>query len=124
MSIVVDPTQLAGALQDFGSGYLLTVSSEGVVKAVTVDPVAEDGVLRIAGPSRGSAKNLADNPSATVIFPPAERHGYTLIVDGSARVVGDGFEVAPSAAVLHRPSSHADGPLPPEGCGHDCRPVG
>ncbi|MCR1786653.1 pyridoxamine 5'-phosphate oxidase [Nocardioides carbamazepini] len=124
MSIPVDPADLCQALGDFGSGYLLTTSSPQV-KVVTVDPVAgDDGTLRIAGPGRGTLRNLAENPAVTVVFPPQERHGYTLLVDGTAATDGEDVVVTASAAVLHRPAAHADGPLPPDGCGHDCAPVG
>ncbi|HWI43363.1 MAG TPA: pyridoxamine 5'-phosphate oxidase [Nocardioides sp.] len=125
MSIPVDPKDLAQALADFGSGYLLTTSSPQV-KVVTVDPeVDANGNLAISGPGRGTLANLAQNPAVTLVFPPLERHGYTLLVDGTAQAGGDGQDVVvePTGAVLHRPASHADGPLPPDGCGHDCRPV-
>ena len=123
MSIPVDPADLVTALADFDSGYLLTTASPQV-KVVTVDPtVAEDGALRVAGPGRGTLRNLAENPAVTVVFPPREKHGYTLLVDGEGRVDGEDVVVAPAAAVLHRPAAHADGPLPPDGCGHDCSPV-
>lgn len=123
MSIPVDPQDLAEVLNDFASGYLLTTSSPQV-KVVTVDPVVTpDGRIAISGPGRGTLANLAQNPAVTLVFPPLERHGYTLLVDGTGHVEGDDVVVDPAGAVLHRPAAHADGPLPPEGCGHDCRPV-
>ena len=124
MSIPVEPADLAQALADFDSGYLLSTSSPQV-KVVTVDPVvADDGTLRIAGPGRGTLRNLAENTAVTVVFPPRERHGYTLLVDGMGAVDGEDVVVTATAAVLHRPAAHADGPLPPDGCGADCAPVG
>ncbi|MEZ5095786.1 MAG: pyridoxamine 5'-phosphate oxidase family protein [Nocardioides sp.] len=129
MSIPVDVTRLAEALTDFGSGYLLTVSPAGRVKAFTVDPVVRDGLVVVAAASRGTAANLAANDAVTLVLPPRERHGYTLLVDGTGRALGDEVEITPEAAVLHRPAAHGDGPLPPpsatgEGaCGHDCQPV-
>lgn len=120
MSIPVDIDKLASAVADFGAGYLLTVSPQGRVKAVTVDPVVESGAVRILGQSRGSAENLVGNPAVTVVYPPLETHGYSLIIDGTATVVNDGFEITPTAAVLHRPAAHADGPPPPRGCQNDC----
>lgn len=123
VSIPVAPADLEQALADFGSGYLLTTSSP-TVKVVTIDPVCEaSGTLRISGPGRGTLANLASNPALTLVFPPREHHGYTLLVDGTAAVDGDDVVVTPTTAVLHRPAAHADGPLPPDGCGHDCAPV-
>ena len=131
MSIPVEIGRLAEALGDFGSGYLLTVSADGRVKAVTVDPEVDGGVLRCA-PSRGSAANLAGNPQATLVFWPREEHGQSLLVDGTAVATDDSIELTPASAVLHRPASHADGPVAGsadggadgEGCGHDCSLVG
>ncbi|MCD6640737.1 MAG: pyridoxamine 5'-phosphate oxidase family protein [Nocardioides sp.] len=125
MSIPVDLAGLAATLADHPEGYLLTTSPEGRVKAVTVPVSAADGVVHIAAGSRGTAANLAANPNATLLFPPLEHHGYTLLVDGTAAPEGEGFRLTPTSAVLHRPASHADGEThsPHEGCGHDCKTV-
>ncbi|HCB03352.1 MAG TPA: pyridoxamine 5'-phosphate oxidase family protein [Nocardioides sp.] len=123
MSIPVDVADLARALKDFGAGYLLT-SRDGRVKVVTVEPSVTDGLVLVAAPGKGTLANVADNAAVTLVFPPPEPKGFTLLVDGTAEVAGDDVRVAPSGAVLHRPASHADGPLPPDGCGHDCAPVG
>jgi hypothetical protein len=122
VSIPVDLGDLGKALQDFRSGYLLTTTA-GRVKVVTVDPEMSGSALRIAAPGRGTLGNLAANPAVTLVFPPTEPRGYTLLVDGTATVDGEDVDLAPTSAVLHRPASHADGPLPADGCGHDCAPV-
>jgi len=124
MSIPVDVADLEKALADFGSGYLMTVSTEGTVKVVTVEPSVADGIFTVAGPGRGTLRNLAGNPRVTLAFPPRQERGFTLLVDGTAAAEGDDVRVTPSGAVLHRPAAHSDGPLPPDGCGHDCHPVG
>ena len=129
MSIPVDVADLNIALADFGAGYLLTAAPGGRVKAVTVEPRVVDGHLVVRGPGRGSVANVGTNPLVTVLFPPLAQRGYTLLVDGEARVGGSGDEdvlVTPTGAVLHRPAAHSDGPGPPasaSGCGHDCAPV-
>lgn len=122
MSIPVEIGRLAEALGDFGSGYLLTASADGRVKAVTVDPEVEGGVVRCAT-SRGTAANLAANPAATLVLWPREEHGYSLMVDGTAVATDEAVELTPTSAVLHRPADHADGPVTSGGCGHDCAPV-
>ena len=122
VSIPVEIGDLAAALERFGSGYLLT-TTDGRVKVVTVDPVVDDGDLRIASPGRGTLANLATNPAVTLVLPPLEHHGHSLLVDGTAAVDGEDVRVTPTSAVLHRPAAHADGPLPADGCGHDCEPV-
>jgi len=126
MSIPVDLADLNTALADFGAGYLLSVSTGGRVKAVTVEPRVVDGALHVAGPGRGSLANVGANPLVTVLFPPLAPRGYTLLVDGEASVDRGDVRVVPSGAVLHRPASHSDGPGPPaaaDGCGHDCKEV-
>ncbi|WP_203336238.1 pyridoxamine 5'-phosphate oxidase family protein [Nocardioides limicola] len=131
MSIPVDVAELARTLADFGAGYLLTVSPEGAVKAVTVEPVVDAGELLIPAAGRGTVANLAGNPRVTLVFPPGQPRGYTLLIDGTGVVIGDDVRVHPDSAVLHRPASHADGPpapsgasAEPSGCGDDCRPAG
>ena len=122
MSIKVETADLAGALAERGSGYLLTTAS-AAVKVVTVDPVLDGDALRIDGPGGGTLRNLAENPVVTLVFPPAEHHGYTLLIDGRGQIAGDDVVVTPETAVLHRPASHASGPVSSDGCGHDCAPV-
>lgn len=127
MSIPVEIGDLARARAGFGAGYLLTTSGDGRVKVVTVEPDVVDDVVLVAGPGGGTTRNVTANPQVTVLFPPPEPRGYSLIVDGSAEVVGGDVRVSPTGAVLHRPAAHADGPPAGEaaadGCGHDCRPV-
>jgi hypothetical protein len=123
MSIPVDVADLAKALEDFGAGYLLTVGGERRVKVVTVEPTVTDGVVLVEGPGKGTVANLAGNRAVTLVFPPREPRGFTLLVDGTAEVDGEDVRVAPATAVLHRPASHADGPPAPDGCGNDCAPV-
>lgn len=123
MSIPVEIERLGEVLADHGPGYLLTTSRDGRVKAVTVEPALTDGVLCCAA-SRGSAANLADNPAATLLFPPRRERGHTLLVDGTARADDDTIAFTPVSAVLHRPAAHADGaPASAGDCGNDCAPV-
>jgi hypothetical protein len=125
VSIPVEVDQLAAPIAERGPGYLLTVDGDGRVKAVTVEPELRDGTL-LCATSRGSARNLESNPAATLLFPPAEERGYTLLVDGTAVAGDDGIVFTPTSAVLHRPADHA-GPdhqhAAGDGCGHDCAPV-
>jgi hypothetical protein len=122
MSIPVEVADLAKALEDFGAGYLLT-NRAGAVKVVTVEPTVTGSVVLVEGPGKGTLANLAENAAVTLVFPPREPRGFTLLVDGTAEVVGDDVRVTAATAVLHRPASHADGPPAPDGCGNDCAPV-
>lgn len=124
MSIPVDLAALAETMDTFGSGYLLT-SAEGQVKAVSVTARVEGGVVVIPVTSRRSAVNLERSPVATLLFPPQQERGYSLIVDGNAKGVEGGFRFIPTHAVLHRRAAQATEPLVvPEGaCGNDCKPI-
>jgi hypothetical protein len=124
MSIPVDIDDLGKTLADFGPGYLLSTSGDGRVKAVTVEPVLAEAELVVVGPGRGSSANVAANPTVTLLFPPLAPRGYTLLIDGTAELAGDDVRISPATAVLHRPAAHGDGPPAPDGCGHDCQPVG
>lgn len=104
MSIPVELVDLPKTLAGFDRGYLLT-TTEGRVKAVSVRAVPADGVLRIAAPGRGSLANVTANPVVTLLFPPRETAGHTLLVDGTARVEGDDVIVTPASAILHRAAS-------------------
>ncbi|QIG44353.1 pyridoxamine 5'-phosphate oxidase [Nocardioides anomalus] len=106
MSIPVDVADLARALEDFGAGYLLT-TRDGAVKVVSVAPTLSDGTLTARGPGRGTLANLAANAQVTLVFPPREDSGMTLLVDGTGAVEGEDVQVTPTSAVLHRPADHA-----------------
>lgn len=101
MSIPVDLADLPKTLADFDRGYLLT-TAEGRVKAVSVRAAAAGGALRVATPGRGSVANIGVNPVVTLLFPPPESGGFTLLVDGSAVVDHDDVVVTPGSAILHK----------------------
>jgi hypothetical protein len=104
MSIPVEVADIPQRLREFDRGYLLT-SRDGTVKAVSVRAVPVDGALRVATPGRGSVANVGANPSVTLLFPPLENPGMTLLVDGTATADGDDVVVAPTGAVLHKPTA-------------------
>jgi hypothetical protein len=129
MSIPVDVADLERALAAYGAGYLLTTSAQGTVKAVTVEPAVDGDVVLVRAPGGGTLRNLGANAAVTLLFPPLEPRGFTLLVDGTGAVDGEDVRVTPTGAVLHRPAMHADGPPPPyaagpaSDCGNDCAPV-
>lgn len=112
----------------FGAGYLVTVSTDGSAKVVTVEPTVTGDSVVVTGPGRGSLANAGAQPAVTLVFPPDQPHGFTLLVDGTASVEGEDLRIAPVSAVLHRPAAHSDGPpapvtTPATDCGNDCHPV-
>jgi hypothetical protein len=126
----VDVKRLAAALTDYPFAYLITVDDGYRVHTVTVEPalrlpesVEGSGAILDVGLIGGRTRaNLAQRSDVTLLWPPREPGGYSLIVDGHAEVSGDGADsvrcgVVPTRALLHR---EADSPSAAKGCLHDC----
>lgn len=121
MSVKVDLDQLAEALADFTFAYLVTVSDDHLAHTVAVEPALDDGVFDIGTVGKRTRGNAAQHPGVTLIYPPADRGGYTLIVDGRAELTGEQVRVVAQHAVLHRPA--VAGLPTASGCGDDCVPL-
>jgi hypothetical protein len=122
MSVKVDLDQLADALADFTFAYLVTVGDDHRAHTVAVTPALTNGVIGVGAIGNGTRRNVTAHDGVTLVWPPREPGGYTLIVDGSGRPDGDGLTVAPTRAVLHRPAT-PDTPATNPGCLHDCVPL-
>ena len=109
MSVKVELGELAGALADFDVAYLVTVSDEGRshVLSVWAEPTAAG--LVVAGVGRHTQANATANPDVTLVFPPLQQGGFTMLVDGRATVEGTTVTVAPTTAILHRAAVAPDG---------------
>lgn len=134
MSIPVPLDELEQQLAGYGVAYLLTVGESHRPHAVAVRPMLAGGRLSVPGPGRRTTANVLARPDVTVLWPPVEPGGYTLILDGHADASavdpqsgGGDLQVRPSHAVLHRPADRAEaGTTPATGseCGNDCVPLG
>jgi hypothetical protein len=118
----VDLKALADALVDYPYAYLITVDEEYRVHTVTVEPQLREAILDIGLIGGRTRNNLAHRADVTLLWPPHEPGGYSLIVDGRAEVTEAGDETArlsvvPTRALLHR---DADSPEAAKGCLHDC----
>ncbi len=132
MSVKVDLNQLADALSDFAFAYLVTVGDDFRAHTVAVDPVYADGLLDVGEIGRHTRANVTAHSDVTVIWPPREPGGYTLIVDGTAQAGQSAPDVAagaaptlritPTRAVLHRKAT-AESPSTSPDCLHDCVPL-
>ena len=123
MSVKVDLNQLADALTDYTFAYLVTVDNGYKAHTVAVDPVFADGVINV-GPVGGSTRrNVTAHSDVTLVWPPAQRGGYTLIVDGKGQPPEDdtALQIVPDRAVLHRKA--APGAATKPGCKDDCVPL-
>jgi hypothetical protein len=122
VSIPVEVQQLREAIDDTDRApYLLTVSDDGRPHSVAVDCAWSGDELEFAV-GNTTLRNARARPFVSVLWPPTERAGYSLIVDADvthAAGNGDGdnlVRVRPTRAVLHRPAAGAAD----DGCGADC----
>jgi hypothetical protein len=120
----VDFKRLAAALHDYRFAYLVTVDDGYRVHTVTVEPELRENVMDV-GLIRGKTrKNVENRSDVTLLWPPGEPGGYSLIVDGQARVIDSGddtvqLSVVPARALLHR-NADPNTPGSAKGCLHDC----
>jgi hypothetical protein len=123
MSVKVDLDQLASALDDFTFAYLVTVDDGYHAHTVAVEPVLTDGVIDVGVIGGGTRRNLGQHDGVTLVWPPREPGGYTLIVDGTGQPTDSdaSLKVVPSRAVLHRKATPGVATKP--GCLHDCVPL-
>lgn len=123
MSIPVALERLRNETRRFAlAPYLLTVSDDARPHAVVVAAVWEGDAFTMEV-GRRSASNASARPQVSLLWPPNEPGGYSLIVDGTAASArGEGrIVVTPTAAVLHRPAAPSDAARP--GCSADCVPI-
>jgi hypothetical protein len=121
MSVKVDLDRLAESLADFTFAYLITVGDDYRAHTVAVEPVLTDGVIGVGSIGNSTRKNLAQHDGVTLVWPPSQPGGHTLIVDGRGEPADDTVKVVPSRAVLHRPA--APGAATKPGCKDDCVPL-
>jgi hypothetical protein len=119
VSVPVELERLRAETDRYGRfPYVLTVSEDGRPHAVSVT-VSWRGDALAAEVGARTAANAAGRPSVSLLWPPPERGGYSLIVDGTAEVDDGALRLTPTKAVLHRPA--LPGAEPEEGaCGSDC----
>jgi len=93
--------------------YLLTVSEGDKVHLVALNPAVGDRAITCES-GRTSCRNANARPNVSLLWPPGEPGGYSLIVDGTAKVNGETITITPTHAVRHRPAP---------GGGNDCAPL-
>jgi hypothetical protein len=123
----VDFERLAAALDGFRFAYLVTVDDDYRVHTVTVEPALRERVMDVGLVGGRTRRNVESRSGVTLLWPPNEPGGYSLIVDGQAHIVPvadsdddtAALRVVPTRALLHR---NADPTTPgsAKGCLHDC----
>lgn len=125
MSEALSIDELRAESARFGTNpYLLTQGDDGRPHAVTVS-IEWQGDRILTSTGTRSAANVSARPLLSLLWPPIEPWGYSLIVDGDGRVIGSGSDarisVMPTRGVLHRPGVSADSTV--RGCDSDCIPL-
>ncbi len=120
MSVPVALDRLREEVARYGEHpFILTVSNDGRPHAVAAT-VAWDGDELVGGCGRSTATFATARPDISLLWPPIEAEGYSLIVDGTAKVEDQQVRVRPERAVLHR---SAPSPDPLKSCSSDCVPI-
>ena len=127
MSIPVDLDRLSAEMERFGAAaYVLSGAADGRPHIAHV-AVSHDGAKLRARVGRRGASNMGDRPLVSVLWPPFELGGYSLIVDATALLDGDEVELTPTGAVLHRPAgptaTTVNVPVAEGTCASDCVPL-
>jgi hypothetical protein len=123
----VDFERLAAALDGYRFAYLVTVDDDYRVHTVTVEPELREQIMDVGLIGGRTRRNVQRRSAVTLLWPPSEPGGYSLIVDGQAQIVPvadsdedtTALQVVPTRALLHR---NADPTTPGSatGCLHDC----
>ena len=126
MSVPVALDQLHATLDEFGTvAYLLSAGSDGRPRCVSVAVSWSDDQL-MASVGKRTGANIGIQPLVSLLWPPVEPGGYSLIVDGSAALSGESdgggaiIAITPSNGVRHR---NAEPSADASACGGDCAPL-
>jgi hypothetical protein len=102
--------------------YLVTVTGDRRPHCACSLVVWDEGRLLVPAPSGWPTSEAIGCCDVTLLWPPAQSGGYSLIVDGTASTAGTAGQamlaLTPTRAVWHRRGQPAD----PSGtaCGSDC----
>ena len=117
--------ELQSALENFGpNAYLLTVSASGPHTS-HVEVSVDSGALSCAL-SRTAAQNVRGNANVSLLWPPKEPGGYSIIVNGVLDLQDDQQphgRIAVSKSVLHRPGQPTGPQSDAAACSSDCVPL-
>jgi hypothetical protein len=111
VSIGVELEELARRIDTFPNDpFLVTVGDDGRAHTVML-AVRWDGDELVMPAGRSTSANAIARPLVVLLWAPAGRGEFSLIVDGEVRGVDDDgmLRVEPTRAVLHRPASPAGG---------------
>ena len=109
MSVPVDLETLKTQSEQFGAlAYLVSVNGDGRPHVVSAAVEWHDDRI-VAGAGRRTAANVGERPAVTLLWPPYEEGGFSLLVDGVASLDGEQLRIAPEGAILHRTATSETG---------------
>lgn len=115
---------LSEAIEQYGrEAYLLTIGKDGPhTSNVSIEL---RGTVVDCAVGASAARNIASEPKVSLFWPPQEKDGYALILNGKAATTrepsGVTAEIVLTKSVFHRPGpkpANTDGP-----CASDCRRI-
>lgn len=116
---------LREAVDRYGSvTFFLTAGADGRPHTVQLPVTWTETGRIVLHPGNSTVANVQARPLVTLLWPPIEPGGYSLIVDATvveASAAGHGdnaVSVQPTKAVLHRPAPPANPAA--AACGSDC----
>lgn len=103
MSLKVELADLPSKAAEYGPGFLLSGDGSGGPHAMHVRyEFSADPVVATCNVGRSAARNIEANPLVTLLWPPLEDGGFSLIADGEALVEEGIATIKMLGAVLHR----------------------
>jgi hypothetical protein len=118
VSIEVAAQDLAKTVEGYAFAYLLTLGDRPRPHIGAVHATVTEGVVRVQPVGRTTMRDVTGHDAVTLLWPPSDPGGYSLIVDGTATVAGERVDVVPQRAVLHRPAPASPGAE--SSCSSDC----
>lgn len=104
MSLKVEVVDLPAKAAEYGPGFLISGDGSGGPHTMHVRFEFSEGddVVATCAVGRSAARNVEVNPLVTLLWPPREDGGYSLIADGQAQADEGTATITILSAVLHR----------------------
>ncbi len=109
MSVPVEPGAIEQHILGRPFAYVISMSARGA-HVIAVQAELHEGHVDCSRVGESTRRNIAHNPTITVVFPPAHEYGddefgrYSLVIDGVALHKDERVLVEIHSAVLHRPA--------------------
>ncbi|MFJ4654139.1 pyridoxamine 5'-phosphate oxidase family protein [Nocardia sp. NPDC088792] len=113
--------ELEQTLTGYGNAYLITIGADIRPHAIEVRAELDSHRFLVTDAGNSTRRNIGDRNTVTLLWPPLEPGGYTLLVDGLATLTDRGIEIVVTRAVQHRAATENSQNV--NACGSDCHPL-